>query len=266
MERICRLPSFSCFLLSIVFGFLVLFSISAHAETKYVSGVIVVNLRDTYTKDFKTLATVETGEQVQILEEKGHFAKVKTKDNIEGWIPIQYLRNDVPAAETIAKLKEQIATLQKGNERTAPETITGATDEQKKSYEQTIDSLKSDNSHLLEDNKRLLKLVQNKSDTPQPSIDDNKETEVLQQKVISLQNQLDTLSANSKNIIAITKERDRSAAEVVSLQTELVKIRQINKTLETDRMLHWFLAGAAVFFLGFLSSKLFTRKKSKLSF
>jgi SH3 domain protein len=244
--------------------------LASNAETRYISGVIVVNIRNTNEEQYKVVDSVETGDQVDVLEEKGRFAKVKTKHDIEGWVPKQYLRKDAPAVETIVKLKEELADLKKKNDeleagKASAGSDTVLNDQQKETYDQTIDSLKSENKRLVEDNQKLLKSIQEK-ETAATENQDGKEAEKLKEKVTLLQNQLDVLKKNSQNIIQITKERDRLKVEAATLQSDLAGSRELNKKLEMDRMLHWFFAGAAVFFLGFLTSKIFARKKSKLTF
>lgn len=264
------------FLLLILFlifsSYLFCTSQSANAETRYVSGVIVVNLRNTNEEKYKVLDSVESGDKVEVLEEKGRFAKVKTKDNIEGWLPIQYLKKGEPAIETIARLKDEIADLKMKNDHLEAGNVpagsrhAAAMDEQeKKTYEKNIESLKAENNRLLEDNQNLLKTLQKKDAISETAIE-GKQLTNLKEKVAILQNQLEILRKNSKNVIQITKERDRFAAEVATLQSDLTQSRDLNKKLEKDKMLHWFFAGAIVFFLGFLTSKLFVRRKSKLSF
>lgn len=262
---------FSPALILAVLLFLVISSrLSWAVGTKYISGVIVVNIRDTDSKNYKKIGSVDTGAQVEVIEVQGHFAKVKTKDNIVGWVPLQYLSNDPPAVATIARLKDELAAAKNENAEQSSNDSSSVdksiADEQKQSYEKQIESLKSQNSRLLQDNQKLIKMIQEKNESAKTVAGGNKKTVDLKQQVASLQKQLETLRKNSKNIIQITDERDRLTREASSLQSDLVSSRERNKKLEKEYRLHWFLAGAAVFFLGFLSSKLFFRRKSKLSF
>ena len=88
-----------------------LFAGSLQAETRFVSGIIVVNIRDSIEKQSKIIGTVKTGDQVELLEEGNNFSRVKTKDLIEGWVPSHYLHAEMPTAETIIKLKEELVIL-----------------------------------------------------------------------------------------------------------------------------------------------------------
>ena len=254
-------PSFLFLLLCLIPGHLM-------AETKFVSGLIVVNVRDSFEKQAKIIGTVKSGDQLDILEEKNSFSHVKTQGNLEGWVPTHYLHAEAPTTETIIKLKEEILALKKRNEQLAASQGTGTPDaglqdDQKKKLNQSLDSLKADNKRLMEDNQKLLRMVQANEHAAQTV---TSEDAALKEKAASLQSQLDTLTNNSKNIIEITNERDRLASEVGALKTELAGVRLVNQKLESDKMYSWFFAGAAVFFVGLLSSKIFTRRKSKLTF
>ncbi len=251
----------------IILCLLVSMPLSSQAATKYISGTIVVHVRDTTKKDYKTLAKVQTGDQVEVLEEKGYMAKIKTKNDVEGWIPSQYLKNSPPAQEIIAQLKEELAQLKKEkdiNQVATSSDSNGLTGKQVSEYKNKINILESENSRLLEDNRKLLAAFQEKQGMPNENT--GKEKSVLEKKLISLQNRLATLTKTPDNVVQLVKERDHLKKQVSSLRYDLTKIQEKNKKLEMNKMLHWFFAGAAVFFLGLLSSKFWGRKKSKLTF
>jgi SH3 domain protein len=243
---------------------------NAHAETKFISGLLVIGIRDSVEKPYKNIGTVRTGDQVEILEENNHFSRIRTKNNIEGWIPEQFLQTEAPTIDNITKLKEEIAALKKKNEQLANQTIHpvegGLNEDQRKTLTLSIDSLKTDNKRLLEENHKLLVLTQDHERSLQTLTTEQGEAGILKEKIASLQNKLDVLTSNSKDIINITKDRDSLAGEIESVRTELAKARELNQAREGENILYWFFAGAAVFFIGMLSGKVFTRKKNKLSF
>jgi SH3 domain protein len=250
---------------------LCLFTGSLHAETKFVSGIIVVNIRDSIEKQSKIIGTVKTGDQVELLEEGNNFSRVKTKDLIEGWVPSHYLHAEIPTAETIIKLKEELIALKKKNDQFAANktnipTDSGLQEDQRKKLNQSLELLKIENKRLLEDNQKFLRIIQEKEQSAQTRTSENSEADALKEKVVSLQNKLDVLTNNSKDIINITNERDSLSREIEIVKTELASMQKFNQKLENDKMFSWFFAGAAVFFVGLLSSKIFTRRKSKLTF
>jgi len=250
-----------------LFFILIMIPSYSYADTRYISGIMVVSVRDSIEKSAKNLATVKTGDQVEVLEESGRYARVRTKDNIEGWVSSYFLQTEAPTIDTIIKLKEEIASLKKKDD-TGLQADTSADSDlsQKKGLLQSLDSLKAENKRLFEENQKMLHMAQDHQNPAQTQSANTAENDALKEKNASLQNDLDTLMKNSKNIITITRERDDLAGQTASLRAELAKVQKVNQNLQSHAMVDWFIAGAFVFFAGLLSSKFFTRKKSKLSF
>jgi SH3 domain protein len=246
-------------------------STNVYADTKYISGVLVVNIRDNYEKPYKYIAKVKTGDQVELLEERNHYVRIKTKDDLEGWIPANSIQTEPPKNETNIKLKEEISLLKKKIEQYSSiqenfSSADSAGQDEKNNYIQSINSLKTENKKLLEENQRFFRLVQDFEKSSQAQNSEKNDSGVLKEKVTTLQNQLDTLTSNSRDIINISKERDTLVNEIGPLRTELTRIKENNQKHEAEKMIYWFFAGAAVFLIGMLSNKIFTRKTKKLSF
>jgi uncharacterized protein YgiM (DUF1202 family) len=248
-----------------------IFSNYAYAETKYISGVLVVNVRDNFAKPYKYIGKVRTGDEVEILEERNRFVLIKTKDNMEGWIPANSVQSDPPKNESNTKLKEEISLLKKKIDQYSSNqgnnnSVGSMGEDEKISYIQSINSLKTENKKLLEENQKLSRMAQDFEKSTQSQNLEKSDVGLLREKIATLQNQLDILTNNSKDIINISKERDTLVSEIEPLRTELTRMKEINQKLEAQKMMYWFFAGAAVFLIGMLSSKIFTRRKKKLSF
>jgi SH3 domain protein len=259
-----------CLVLFLIIIFFIIPRYSA-ADTKFISGNTHISVKDTFEKPNKNVGTVKTGDQVEILEENDHFARIRTNYNVAGWISLQFLQTEAPKNESNNKLKEEIAILKKKNNQNSAIQASlssegGLNEEQKKNLLQSVDSLKMENKHLLEENQRQLHMIQEHERSAQIHSSEKGEVQILKEKIAVLQNKLDVLTGNSKDIINITKEKDALADEVGLSRTELSKVKERNRKLENENQVYWFLSGALVFFIGLLSSKLFTRKKNKLSF
>src|ERR1700746_3057110 len=65
----------------------------------YISDDVTVSLRDQPGTDAPTQGTVRSGDRVTVLQSQGagSFARVRTADGREGWLPERYLA-DTPAA------------------------------------------------------------------------------------------------------------------------------------------------------------------------
>lgn len=74
----------------------------------YISDDVTVSLRDQPGTDAPTQGTVHSGDRVTILQSQGagSFARVRTADGREGWLPERYL-TETPAA------RDRLDTLQK---------------------------------------------------------------------------------------------------------------------------------------------------------
>ncbi|MDR3631077.1 MAG: TIGR04211 family SH3 domain-containing protein [Desulfocapsaceae bacterium] len=246
-----------------IFFACLMISTSSWADTRYISGVMTVSVRDSVNRSSKAITTVKTGDQVEVLEENGRFTRVRTKDNLEGWVSSYFLQTEAPTIDTIVRLKDEIAALKKKND--AGLLAEGGLDQnQKRSLVPALEALKTENKNLQEENQKMLRMVQEHQQAGQTP--ERAENDALKEKNASLQNDLDVLTKNSKNVITITKERDALASENASLRAEIAKIQTLNQGLQSRTMISWFIAGAIVFFAGLLTSKFFTRKKSKLSF
>lgn len=112
--------------------FAVLWLTTAHAEQMYVSDKLVVGVFADENSEASKLATLETGDAVEILERQDKYFRVRLDDGREGWVRATYLTKQAPAivrlkelqtagavaaqpnpqlAEELAKLKEQNAAL-----------------------------------------------------------------------------------------------------------------------------------------------------------
>ena len=70
---------------------------SAQAETTYITDKIVVDIfADKFQRGI-ALGSLKSGTAVEILETDGDFAKIRTKDNKEGWLHSKYLSTEKPA-------------------------------------------------------------------------------------------------------------------------------------------------------------------------
>jgi len=94
---------------------LALLPLTARAETRYVSDILVVTVRDQPTNSAQTLTTALTGDPLEVLEETGDYLRVKTAKGVEGYIRSQYVSKETPKSEQIRQLGERVKQLQAQN-------------------------------------------------------------------------------------------------------------------------------------------------------
>jgi len=79
-----------------------------HAETMYVSDRLYLSLRNAPEPGQPARDLLPSDTQVDVLETKGKWARVRLEDGRTGWVWKRYLVRDVPKSLIIKKLKRQI--------------------------------------------------------------------------------------------------------------------------------------------------------------
>lgn len=82
------------------------------AETAYVIDQLLAGIREGTKVTDKVLRVVPTGTRLDVLEQNGAIARVRTEDGLEGWIDAGYLMEQPPAALRIVSLQETLAETQ----------------------------------------------------------------------------------------------------------------------------------------------------------
>ena len=76
----------------------------AHAETGWVDDQVRLNLRTGPGNQYRILASVETGDSVEILSRGDGWIEVRAEGK-SGWVPDGYLRPDPPAVVKLARIE-----------------------------------------------------------------------------------------------------------------------------------------------------------------
>jgi SH3 domain protein len=76
----------------------------AWAETTFITDKIVVDIFGDKFQRGVALKSLPSGTIVEVVEKDGDFAKVRTQDNVEGWLHAKYLTTDKPAKLSILQL------------------------------------------------------------------------------------------------------------------------------------------------------------------
>jgi len=94
-------------LLTIPVGFVV----AAHADTQYVSDMLVLTIRDNPDKDANILGSLKTADPVEVLEAGDRFMRIRTQEGLEGWVQKNFISADKPKAIIIKEMKNEISRL-----------------------------------------------------------------------------------------------------------------------------------------------------------
>jgi len=91
---------------------LLMFSGTALAETAYVSDTLRVGVRSAPDNQAAPIGVVKTGMHFNVLETTNGFVRIKTEDNLEGWIRKSYVVQTPPAMIKLQALQQQQGTLE----------------------------------------------------------------------------------------------------------------------------------------------------------
>jgi SH3 domain protein len=90
-----------------------LIPVTGMAANKYVTDHLVITLRTGQGNQFQIVKTLPSGSLLTVLQETDTgYAQVRTTDGTEGWVRTQYLSDDPPAAEQLAKAQDKVSKLQ----------------------------------------------------------------------------------------------------------------------------------------------------------
>jgi hypothetical protein len=85
---------------------------TAHAETLYVVEQVVVNVNSAPDASGERIATVKSGEGVELLERQGEQVHVRLAGGRDGWIRAGYLSAAAPLRTQLAQRDAEVARLQ----------------------------------------------------------------------------------------------------------------------------------------------------------
>jgi len=202
---------------------------SVIAEQRYVVDTIVVSLREGPGTQYKAIKTVQTGQALEVLDAKNNFIQVRTAEGDEGWLPNQFASSQPTGGSVAQELQAKIQSLTAQNEKLAAQ-LTGKAP-QSPNGENEFSGLKK-----------------------------------LQTKLDAMTEQYHVLEAEAKKVTEAQEENQRLKNELTAIQSSMTQLKEDNKTLVQRREIYWFLAGGAVFLLGWITGKIsFRRQRHSLS-
>ncbi|MDN3650428.1 TIGR04211 family SH3 domain-containing protein [Reinekea marina] len=165
-------------------------SISAYAETVWLSDNLWVNVRTGPSNEFRVLKTVQSGTRMEVLEkpEDGDFYRVRTENGLEGWIPSRYLI-DEPTGRLLAEsLAAEKAQLQQQLESIEKKYNDLAAD--KGDVKGELSSLRASNAELTKELNRIKAISEN-------AINLDQQYQLLAEENAKLSNELDVAIAEN---------------------------------------------------------------------
>jgi len=204
----------------------------ALAETRYVTDQLVVTVRSQKGDQYNVLESLLSDTPVEILSEDKTYVKVKTAKGTEGFILKQYITKKYPKSLQVKNLQSKVDSLT-----------------------QTLEQLRQDSAQALNSagqQKDLIEKLTSQLSQSQQELD--KKTKAYQQ-----------LLKDSDNVLNLTTENEQLIEQNNLLNSELAVLREENQSFHRTNMIQWFLAGAGVFFGGWLIGKISRRKQRGFS-
>jgi SH3 domain protein len=215
---------------------------AAAADTRYVVDELVITLRQGKSTQHKILKSLKTGTPIEVLEEDDKtYLKVRTTDGIEGYVLRQYISTNPPKTQRIEELEmlsssqqKKIASLEAAKSNLAMQLKSTQGD-----YNQKFSDISAKSADL---EQRLEQALINERTTAE---------------------KYDTLTTQAENVITIVEERDQLLQKNKRLETDITALLEKKDKLADSRMIKWFLAGAGVFFFGWIIGKVSRKKRSR---
>ncbi len=226
---------------------------SENDNVRYISDLLVINIKDHLEKPYEVVATVRSDDPVRLIEEKGEYFKIETADGKQGWIAKHFIKSDTPKALLINQLRQEISDLK--NQLNSKAMVTP----------DAINGEKPSNTALCQEIQKKL------SDT-------EKQLTQLQEELTSQQHRQHESPSSSSGPAAddrlvVNDQLEQTPENFESLMTEYVKQSKLIASLqqniakkEDQTGFLWFGAGAAVFLIGLLTGKTNNRKKNKFMY
>ena len=209
------------------------------AETQYVSDQLIITMREGKGNEYKIIKTFKTGTPLEIIEESGNYLKARTESGIEGWVLRQYVTKETPKPVVIAGLKKKVDLLSTKIEQYKKNN---------KLLEDELNTAKSDH------NEKTRALKQNLSASTGKADQTARELREITAKY-------NALFKESKDVVNLVKERDSLKASNNELHTKTEQLQEENDNLKRTQMIWWFVAGGAVFFVGWIIGKISRQKR-----
>jgi len=93
----------------------------ARAETGWVDDQVRLNLRTGPGNQYRILATLETGDSVEVLSRGDGWIEVSAEGK-SGWVPEGYLQSDPPAVVKLARIESEAVELRTRTKQLAEDT------------------------------------------------------------------------------------------------------------------------------------------------
>ncbi len=184
----------------------------AGAETRYVSDVLYISLREAPEDGARVLRIVKSGTPLEVLGNEDGYVHVRTSDGLEGWAKAKFLVDEPIARDKLQAAEERVVALEKKGAE----------------LRKTVEDLRSRLAEAERERKRL--------DSARARLED----------------ELARLRKLAAEPVALAEENQRLKARNAQIEQELHRLQAEVSQLRDQTRRDWFLAGAGVLGTGLL--------------
>ena len=211
-----------------------LLSSSLQAETQYVIPSSEIPVRRGQGNDYKIVALVSDGTEVEVVERGDSYSLVRLANEKEGWILTRFLSDDPPLTEVVA-------------------TLTSENEAIKLQEEQSAQKL------MLQEQQS----IQKQEELSQALAQTEQKLETTDAEKAAITASFEKLQKDTANVVEIKKKMTETVNENKSIRQKLTTLTRENEELKSDERISWFLAGGGVLLLGIIIGKITSRSRKR---
>ena len=197
---------------AIIGFFLILLTGNVFAEDMYVTDSLKLTLRSGPSTEYKILAVIDSGQQVEIVERGDEWSIVRLPDGKEGHVLTRYLTTDPPSSVQLERLRIK------------------------------YDNLTKQSGSLIEDNDKF------KSENEQLKAKLSASEAALEK----LKNDYESLRKTSTGALDLKAKYETASQKLTSQTQQVNQLEEQLAKIELNQYIKWFLAGSGVLLLGFI--------------
>ena len=204
---------------------MMLFCSTVQAETMYVNDSVKITLRTGQGTNYKVLAMINLGQELEVLQPDDEWTQVKLPSGMEGWVLTRFLTYDKPCRLEFGILKKKYETLSTQSA-----------------------SLLKENRIYKEESKRF-----------RTELSGSKEM------LAAISKSYDTLKKESADFLELKSKYEVTSSQLTDQTKKAKKLEEELSKLVSHRNIIWFLSGAGVLVLGILIGFSARRQRRKPS-